>query len=177
MLWESILDLRKCRNKKMHEKSRFSSLGTSRGPKSNPREVFYLSLIYLQLKKKMFCHKKWLFKNGFPIVFSKSNLTLEGFYFQEEEKIWKSQTQKKCCPSFGDNMPEAQIWKAPFKDTPPLSPYVWVIFLLLDHTNPHFINWNILTMYYVHCYRTFDKNNNFFSFKNILKKVLNILFL
>ena len=47
--------------------------------------------------------KKWI-----SIVFSKSDLTLVGFYFWREKKSEKAK-HPGICPSFDGNMPEAQI--------------------------------------------------------------------
>ena len=63
-------------------------------------KIFGRVLVNIKKKKKV--------KNGFLIVFSKSDSVWVGFHFWQEKNSEKAK-HPRICPSFGGNMSEAQL--------------------------------------------------------------------
>ena len=60
-------------------------------------------------------------KNGFPIVFSKSDLTGVGSFFGQK-KLSEKAKHPKICLSLGGSIPEAQIKQCPLTPSPKNGP-------------------------------------------------------
>ena len=94
------------------------SLTTYRSPKLIPkadlkRECPYLHSIFLKRFGQYFKKSK----NGFFIVFSKSELTSVGYIFFTKTNYEKAK-HHKICLSLGGSMPEAQIKPCPLTPSP-----------------------------------------------------------
>ena len=116
-------------------KCRFSSLGTSRGPKLFPK-AFLHKVMYNYYSKKFFEHfvlKNGASKNGFPIV---CHLAEAGSLF------WQNNSEKaklpKICISFCGSMPIAQIKSGHLTPSPTIGLYF--SFFLLSHSISHFLS-------------------------------------
>ena len=116
MLAERIMDLGKCSNQKMHESE------------SAGFPVLALPEVQNQFRKrfshKVLCNYGWIKfslsgsvsiqkskKNGFPIVFSKSDLD-GGHHFKFKKKSDKAK-QPSMCPSIGGNVGETLLHQGP----------------------------------------------------------------
>ena len=100
MFLDLIPDLGKCPNQK-HANTCicvfyvFSCLGTSQGPGSNPKAVFFNKVLCnycSKLKLERFVPKNDVPKNGLPIVFSKSDLGRGDIFFCQKIFLKKPKT-------------------------------------------------------------------------------------
>ena len=121
MLSELMLDLGKCFNQKTYE-SESAQFGHLTRSKIVYKSIFFLTYWQLFFKNwQHFVSNNCVPKIGLSIWFSKRHLTLVRFIFGKKTNSEKVK-QSGICPSFYGNMPEAQIWKVPFRD--PF--YLWV---------------------------------------------------
>ena len=89
-------------NTQIHVFAYFMCLGTSQGTGSNPKAFFFYKVLYNYFSKKKserFVPKNDVPKNGFLIVFSKSDLGGGGYIFCEKKHTG-------ICPCFSGNVSE-----------------------------------------------------------------------